>query len=811
MFIPAEKGEGNKVPFEASAALAPKDRKKDRTKSKAMLLSIEKRDGRIVPYDISKIEIAIEKAMKAAGRADSSDGVSLAGDVESRLVERYTDSIPGIEAIQDIVEEVLMDQGYPRVAKMYHEYREERTREREKRTSLMKKMNELDREAAAASDMKRDNANIDGDTPMGTMLKFGCESAKDYYEKYIISREQSVAHETGDIHIHDFDFYTLTTTCCQIDISKLFDGGFSTGHGHLREPNSIHSYAALACIAIQSNQNDQHGGQSIPFFDFGLAPGVTKTYKKLYISNFIKALRLLAPECELGDEEIKSIYIRIEFESGLYPKLKAEAEFVKLERDEFAEHGIDADLLDKIHGFAEKTAEKETDREVKQAMEALVHNLNTMHSRAGAQTPFSSINYGTDISPEGRLIIKNVLLATEEGLGSGETPIFPIHVFKVKEGINYNEGEPNYDLFKLACRVSAKRLYPNFSFLDAPFNIKFYQEGRPETEVAYMGCRTRVIANVYDPENQIVTGRGNLSFTSINLPRIAIKSNGNIEMFFEELERKLKLVTDQLYDRYKIQAKKKVRNFPFLMGQGIWLDSDKLGIDDEVGEVLKHGTLAVGFIGLAETLVSLIGSHHGETKEAENLGLEIIGFIRDYLDRLSAEKKMNYTLLSTPAEGLAGRFVRLDKKKFGVIKGVTDRDYYTNGFHVPVYYEIPAFKKIKIEAPYHTLTNAGHITYVELDGDPARNIDAFENIIRAMKEAGVGYGSINHPVDRDPVCGYNGLIDDVCPQCGRSEDEGMYKFERIRRITGYLVGTLDRFNDAKRAEERDRLKHDLSS
>ena len=810
MFIPAEKGKGDGIPFETPEAGEAADRKNDKTKPRAVLLSIEKRDGRVVPYDISKIEIAIEKAMKAAGRSDAAGCVTLSEDVETRLVERYTDSIPGIEAIQDIVEEVLMDQGFPRVAKIYHEYRENRTREREKRTSLMRKMNELDREAASDSDMKRDNANIDGDTPMGTMLKFGSESAKDYYEKYILTREQSVAHETGDIHIHDFDFYTLTTTCCQIDISKLFSGGFSTGHGHLREPNSIHSYAALACIAIQSNQNDQHGGQSIPFFDFGLAPGVTKTYRKLYISNFIKAVRLLAPECSLEDEEIKSVFIRIEFESGMFPKLKADEKYTELEAGAFAELGLDKDLIKKVQSFSFKTAEEETDREVKQAMEALVHNLNTMHSRAGAQTPFSSINYGTDYSPEGRLIIKNVLLATEEGLGSGETPIFPIHIFKVKEGINYNEGEPNYDLFRLACRVSAKRLYPNFSFIDAPYNIKFYEEGRPETEVAYMGCRTRVIANVYDSDNQIVTGRGNLSFTSINLPRIAIRSNGSIEWFFEELERKMKLVTNQLYDRYKIQAKKKVRNFPFLMGQGIWLDSDKLGIDDEVGEVLKHGTLAVGFIGLSEALVSLIGSHHGETKEAENLGLEIIGFMRSYLDKLSQEMKMNYTLLSTPAEGLAGRFIRIDKKKFGEIKGVTDREYYTNGFHIPVHYPISAFEKIRIEAPYHALTNAGHITYVELDGDPVKNVGAFERIIRAMKDAGVGYGSINHPVDRDPVCGFNGIIDDVCPQCGRTEEEGDHSFERIRRITGYLVGTLDRFNDAKRAEERDRIKHDIS-
>jgi ribonucleoside-triphosphate reductase len=524
----------------------------------------------------------------------------------------------------------------------------------------------------------------------------------------------------------------------------------------------------------------------------------------------VKALALLAPGSGLKNEDVKEVFAKIEQESGLIPSIKMDVEYTKKEIGAFSDLGLDAAILEKIHGFAMQTAEAETDMEVKQAMEALVHNLNTMHSRAGAQTPFSSINYGTDISPEGRMISKNVMLATEDGLGGGETAIFPIHIFKVKEGVSYNEGDPNYDLFKLACRVSAKRLFPNFSFLDAKFNLKYYEPGRPETEVAYMGCRTRVLGNSYDTNNEIAYGRGNLSFTSINLPRIAIKAKGSVEWFFEELERKMDLVAGQLLDRYNIQAKKKVRNFPFLMGQGIWIGSEKLGYDDEVGEILKHGTLSVGFIGLAEALKSLVGAHHGESREAQNLGIEIISFMREYLDKKTQEIGMNFTLLATPAEGLAGRFVRLDAEKFGDIEGVTDREYYTNGFHIPVYYPISAFEKIKLEAPYHELTNAGHITYVELDGDPAKNASAFEQIVRAMKEAGIGYGSVNHPVDRDPVCGFGGVIDDVCPNCGRTEEEGEYGFERIRRITGYLVGTLDRFNDAKRAEERDRVKHDLS-
>ena len=716
-----------------------------------MFTTIIKRDGRRVPYDISKIEGAIEKAMSSAGRTDIDEAKRLAHQVEERLEDKFTDAID--------------------------------------------------------SDMKRDNANIDGDTAMGTMLKYGSEGAKDYYKKYILPPEQSKAHESGDIHIHDFDFYTLTTTCCQIDLLKLFKGGFSTGHGFLREPNDIQSYAALACIAIQSNQNDQHGGQSIPNFDYSLAPGVAKTYKKRYWSNVEKALELLNGS-KAGYEDIKAEYKKLEEEKGLKPTLAENAEFDKAERKMFKD--VKDDVWKKVKEFATAHAQEETEKATYQAMEALIHNLNTMHSRAGAQTPFSSINYGTDTSPEGRMVIKNVLLAQEAGLGCGETPIFPIHIFKLKEGVSYNEDDPNYDMFKLACRVSAKRLFPNFSFLDAPFNKQFYKPGHPETEVAYMGCRTRVMSNVYDKNREITYGRGNLSFTSINLPRMAIRSNGNIDWFFEELERKLDLVCTQLLDRFKIQSKKKVRNFPFLMGQGVWIDSDKLSPDDEVGEVLKHGTLSVGFIGLAETLVALIGKHHGESQEARNLGYEIVRFMRDYTDNMSKKTGLNFGLIATPAEGLSGRFVRIDKKIFGSIPGVTDREYYTNSFHVPVYFPISAYEKIKIEAPYHELTNAGHISYVELDGDTAANVEAFMSVVKCMKEQGVGYGSINHPVDRDPVCGYNGIIGDTCPKCGRHEGGEEVKFERIRRITGYLVGTLDRFNNAKRAEEHDRVKHKLS-
>jgi ribonucleoside-triphosphate reductase len=585
----------------------------------------------------------------------------------------------------------------------------------------------------------------------------------------------------------------------------LFNGGFSTGHGFLREPNDIASYSALACIAIQSNQNDQHGGQSIPNFDYGLADGVRKTYARKYKENLIRTLEFSLDKkdgiAESVNEVAKDIATRLRLAPDVANKNGYAAEEYRL-----LSGIIDPLLLKRAQAFSQERALEETDRATYQAMEALIHNLNTMHSRAGAQVPFSSINYGTDTSPEGRLVIKNIMLATESGLGYGETPIFPIQIFKIKEGVNYNPGEPNYDLFKLACRVSAKRLFPNFSFIDAPFNLQYYKEGHPETEIAYMGCRTRVIGNINDPSRETVYSRGNLSFTSINLPRLGILSAGSVPKFYAELDHLINLCIDQLLDRFEIQCRKKVRNFPFLMGDGVWLDSENLGPDDEIREVLKHGTLTVGFIGLAECLKTLIGEHHGESKDAQTLGLEIVSYMRRRMDEAASKYRLNFSLIATPAEGLSGRFVEIDRKRFGSIPGVTDREYYTNSFHIPVYYPISTYDKIRLEAAYHPLTNGGHITYIELDGDPTKNLEAFESVIRSMKEQGVGYGSINHPVDRDPLCGYNGIINDTCPKCGRRESGGR-SFERIRRITGYLVGTLDRFNNAKRAEVEDRVKH----
>ncbi len=606
---------------------------------------------------------------------------------------------------------------------------------------------------AADCNLKRDNANINGDTPMGAMLQYGANSAKEYYLETMVDPEIARLHREGYIHIHDLDFYGWTTTCTQIELRKLFKGGFDTGHGHLREPRSIGSYAALAAIAIQSNQNDQHGGQSIVDFDYAMADGVRLTYNR-YLS---EAFELQASLCVKADVHWREYY-----------------------------------------------ALKKTTRDTYQAMEGLIHNLNTMHSRAGAQVPFSSINYGTCTSWEGRLAIEQLLLATEAGLGNGETPIFPIQIFRVKDGVNYNPNDPNYDLFKLAMRVSAKRLFPNFSFIDAPFNLQYYKPGHPETEVAYMGCRTRVMGNICGDE--VAPGRGNLSFTSINLPRLALEVKGDTTAFFVALDSLLRKVRAQLLDRYEVQKNRTVRNFPFLMGEGVWMDSEKLKPDDTLEEVLKHGTLSIGFIGLAETLKALTGKHHGESFDSQRLGLEIVSYIRNFCDYSGHYTGLNFTCLATPAEGLSGRFVKLDREKYGVIEGVTDREYYTNSFHIPVYYPTTAAKKIELEAPYHALTNAGHISYVEMDGDATKNLEAFEAIIRRMKECGIGYGSINHPVDRDPTCSYNGIINDICPGCGRKETPDA-PFERIRRITGYLVGSLDKWNDAKRAEERERVKH----
>ncbi len=747
-------------------------------------LKVIKRDGKKVDFNGTKIAMAIKKAFDKIDRNDDGEENHSTGYTEkdingiykiviSRIEKEYKDAEKiKIETIQDMIEDALKKKGYEDVYDEFSSYRERRNQSRQlfsdekKMHKFLKTLEGLGLKSAHEDDNKRENANVDGDTAMGTMLQYGSTVSKEFAKSYLMKKKFAEAHDNGDIHIHDMDFLPMgTTTCMQIDLNKLFKNGFSTGHGHLREPNDIISYSALAAIAIQSDQNDQHGGQSIPAFDYYMAPGVLKTFKK----QFKQTISDLLDYSDFGQFiNMSSIAKEIDKLDSIDFELNIFERFIK-----------DSEEVGRLFRISYDKAYSKTDRITYQAMEAFVHNLNTMHSRAGAQVPFSSINFGTDTSSEGRMVVKNYLLAVEAGLGQSETPIFPISIFKVKEGVNYNPGDPNYDLFKLSCRVSAKRLFPNFSFIDAPYNLQYYKEGDYTTEVGYMGCRTRVLGNVVDPDKSVTPGRGNLSFTSINLPRLGIKhgivSNNETDLdgFFSELSDLMDLVKDQLLERFEIQCSRHVYNFPFLLGQGIWIDSEKLKPGDKLKKVLKHGTLSIGFIGLAECLKALIGKHHGETSEAQELGKKIIGFMRKKTDEYSEKYNLNFTLLATPAEGLSGRFVNIDKAIYGKIKGVTDRNYYTNSFHIPVYYNITIAEKLHLEAPYHALTNAGHISYIELDGDPSENVEVFEKIVRVMKEEGIGYGAINHPVDRDPVCGYVGIIKDVCPRCGRKAGEAV--------------------------------------
>ncbi|MBQ8022976.1 MAG: anaerobic ribonucleoside triphosphate reductase [Succinivibrio sp.] len=748
-----------------------------------MIRFIVKRDGRKVSFNEDKISNAIRKALISAHPDDKSTS-QYEEDLVEKLTRRVVSDIekqnleePSVENTQDIIEKVLIQEGMASEAKNFILYRQNRTNVRNYNTDLTKIYRDLTSKSTADMDLKRENANIDANAPMGLMLRFGSEGSKDYVRRYVLRPEHSIAHSRGDIHIHDLDFYMLTINCCQIGLKDLFKRGFSTGHGFLREPQSIQSAAALCCIAIQSNQNDMHGGQSIPLFEYDLAPYVAISYSK----HLCKVICICLRNDEIDVSEVKEYCKELydKYDTCLSDEVQA---LIKAKVLEVLKK-YDTDELDvtKNIDYIMSEAIKLTERETYQAMEALIHNLNSMQSRAGAQVPFSSINYGTGTQPEHRMIMKNVLLATDAGLGGGETPIFPVQIFKVKDGINTKKGDPNYDLFELACKVSAKRLFPNFSFLDAPYNAQYYKPGHPETEVALMGCRTRVVSNYYDKTKEIIPGRGNLSFTTINLPRLAIEAHGSISKFFESLDKMIYMVFDQLMDRFEIIAKKQVLNYPFLMGQGVWVDSDRLNPEDTIEDVIKNGTMSVGFIGLAECLVALIGKHHGESKEAFDLGYKIIKHMRDLTDKHTVDTGLNFSLFSTPAEGLSGRFVKIDKRLYGSIPGVTDREYYTNSFHVPVYYEISAADKIKTEGPFHALCNAGSISYVEMDGDLTKNVEAFKNVILYMKECGVGYGSINHPVDRCPVCNYVGIIGDVCPRCGRRDGEGV-SIERLRKL-----------------------------
>ncbi len=754
------------------------------TLEKVSELTVVKRNGKKVEFDGSKIALAIKKGFDNVKviNGDDEEKVYTEKDIQKvykEVIDRIEKDFKDqekikIEQIQDLIEEALKKKGYNDVYQIFSDYRERRAQSRKvfaeekKLHKFLKTIEGLGLKSSNEDNNKRENANIDGDSAMGTMLQYGSTVSKEFALNYLMKQRFSEAHSNGFIHIHDMDFMPMgTTTCMQIELDKLFKNGFSTGHGHARTPQDIISYAALAAIAVQSNQNDQHGGQSIPALDYYMAPGVLKTFKKQFKQQIY----------DLFDYSDLLGFINMDKIAKEIDKLTS----IDVDLAEFSSYCKESKRLEEGLQKAYEKALNKTDRATFQAMEALVHNLNTMHSRAGAQVPFSSVNFGTDTTSEGRMVIKNFLLSTEEGLGRGETPIFPVSIFKVKEGINYNPEDKNYDLFKLACRVSAKRLFPNFSFLDAPFNLEYYKEGDYKTEVGYMGCRTRVMADVTDRNNETTGGRGNLSFTSINLPRLGIKhgialkerEKADMKSFYEELASIMDLVRDQLLERFELQCSKHSYNFPFLIQQGLWSGGEKLGPNDRLRKILKHGTLTIGFIGLAETLKALVGKHHAESEDAQKLGLEIISFMRNRCNEYCEEYNLNFTLIATPAEGLSGRFINIDKAIYGKIKGVTDRSYYTNSFHVPVYYNTSIKNKLHLEAPYHALTNGGHISYIELDGDTVNNVEAFESVIRLMKEEGIGYGAINHPVDRDPICGYVGVINDVCPRCGRKEYEGI--------------------------------------
>lgn len=740
------------------------------------LKHVIKRNGKVAEYDRSKIYNAIAGASKATNDALSHEDIQRVTELVEAKIASWENI--NVEEIQDVVEKVLMELQFYEVAKRYIMYRQHHTNRRDAQKHLMKSYRDIFFADAVDSDMKRDNANINTDASMGIMLKLGAEGAKHFVDNYMLPEEFAKADRDNYIHIHDKDFSLITLNCCQIDLLKLFHGGFSTGHGFLREPNSIRAYASLACIAIQSNQNDMFGGQSINAFDFAMAEGVHKTFCKAVASEAFKACVYRFGAETMGDiDSFRDKFMQhIDFNKCRFTDGDAVA---NLEAVEVLLQALEQTIPELIQSATMTDVSKDavniyamacsdTTEETHQAMEALIHNFNTLHSRAGAQVPFSSINYGMDTSPEGRLVIREVLNAIWAGLGNGETAIFPISVFQLKAGVNYNSEDPNYDLFQKACKVSAKRLFPNFVNIDAPYNLQYYKPGNYNSYVATMGCRTRVIGNVNGPSE--AGSRGNFSFTTINLPRLALESEGNMDKFWSLLDKYIQISHDYLMFRFQTIKQKHVYNYPFLMGQGVWMDSDKLKANDTIEEVLlKHASFSIGFCGLAECLVALTGKHHGESQEAQQLGLEIVRHMRERTDAYTEEESINWSTFGTPAESTAGQFQRANRKKFGIVPGVTDRDYMTNSSHVPVYYPIRALDKIRIEAPYHELENAGHIAYVEMDGDPSKNVKAFETLVRAMHDANMGYFSINHPVDRDPVCGYTGIIENECPHCHRRE------------------------------------------
>ena len=792
---------------------------------------ILKRDGSQQPYDGEKIRSAVDKAFRAAGLIDE-EGYALRIEslIQTELCHR--NSQVAVEEIQDRVEAELMNLA-PQVAKKYIIYREWRTVQREKRTTLKRTMDGI--VSIEKNDINLGNANMSAYTPSGQMMTFASEVTKDYAMKYLLSAPFARAHAAGDIHIHDLDYYpTKTATCVQYDLADLFERGFHTKNGSIRTPQNIQSYATLATIVFQTNQNEEHGGQAIPAFDFFMAPGVRKTFIRQLADRLLYAHSLLTGR-SFSDEERKGF---VEALRDLEPPLAhtdvaAEALAVGLDR-------IGCQLPATAVRLALEEAYQRTKRDTHQAMEGFVHNLNTMHSRGGNQVVFSSVNYGTDTSEEGRMVIRELLAATVEGLGQGEVPIFPIQIFKVKEGVNYSEADyakaqadfagalagkydfetPNFDLLLLACKTTSHALFPNFVFLDTPFNQhELWRADDPKRylhEIATMGCRTRVFENVCGPKTSV--GRGNLSFTTMNLPRLAIEASRRAQrelptapveqqqerarvLFLESVREMATFIGDQLHERYLYQRSALARQFPFMMGNDVWKGGAALAPQDEVGSVFDSGTLGIGFIGGHNAMMALYGEGHGRSDRSWQTLYDAVQVINEVVREYKQKYHLNYSVLATPAEGLSGRFTRMDRKRYGIIPGVNDLDYYVNSFHVDVREEIGMHDKIRREAPFHAITLGGHISYIELDGEAKKNVSVILKLVKTMKDTGIGYGSINHPVDTCQDCGYRGIIYDKCPVCTSD------RIARLRRITGYLTGSLESWNSAKQAEEHDRVKH----
>lgn len=706
---------------------------------------ITKRDGSLEAFSLEKIINAIEKAYKSTYGDTCDNDICV---IINYLDKNYSSELTSVESIQDCIEKSLMECGFSNVAKNYILYRKRRENIRLSKTKVNRVFDEILK--ANGSDVSRENANVDGNAPMGLMLQFGSELEKDYVTRNLISEKFVDLHNEGFFHIHDLNFYACTFNCCHIDLETMLKNGFSTGDGFIRTPKSIQAAASLAAIIIQSNQNDMFGGQGIPMFEYNLAPYIVPTFAKR-----LKECLEIALGNDLSNEVENFIFSLYKEKKSVLGNLNDVKNFVYTYVKEKTDYIVNKALV-------------LTDKDTYQAMEAFIHNMNSLHARCGAQVPFSSINYGTGTTAEQRMVILNVLKATDAGLGHHETPLFPIQIFKVKEGVNALKGDPNYDLYQYACSITAKRFYPNYVNIDVPFNLQYYREGKPETEMATMGCRTRVIGQLNTKEGS-VRNRGNIAFTTINLPRIALETR-DIEKFFDMFDELITSSIDELLERVEFISKKKVYNFPFLMGQNLYMGSENLDSDDEIREALKNGTLSVGFCGLAECLKMLTGKHHGESKESYNLGIDIIKHLRKRTDEATEKYGWNFSTFATPAESTAGKFLRLDKKKFGVIEGVTDRDYYTNSFHIPVHFKITAFDKMRLEGPFHELCNAGAITYVELDGDATKATKVVQKLVDYSRKCGISYFSINTIHDVCPICGYDGIINtDVCPSCGWKE------------------------------------------